>query len=56
VHPDEAFRLLTDGPVVASSGRKSACGAGSAGSLCGESETFCAEAGTKVLYIRFTTL
>jgi transposase len=46
---DEAFRLITDVPVVASSGQKFACGAGSAGSLCGESETFCVEAGTKVL-------
>ena len=45
---DEALRLLTDVPVVASSGHKFACGAGSAGSLCGESETFCNEAGTKV--------
>ena len=46
---DEAFRLITDVPVVASSGQKFACGAGSAGSLCIESETFCDEAGTKVL-------
>ena len=45
---DEALRLVTDVPVVASSGQKFACGAGSAGSLCGEGETFCAEAGTKV--------
>ena len=45
----EALRLVTDVPVVASSGHKFACGAGSAGSLCGESETFCDEAGTKVL-------
>ena len=45
---DEALRLITDVPVVASSGHKFACGAGSAGSLCGESETFCNEAGTKV--------
>jgi putative transposase len=44
----EALRLITDVPVVASSGRKFACGAGSAGSLCGESETSCNEAGTKV--------
>jgi putative transposase len=44
----EALRLITDVPVVASSGHKFACGAGSAGSLCGESETFCNEAGTKV--------
>src|SRR2546421_7196630 len=45
----EALRLVTGVPVVASSGHKFACGAGSAGSLCGESETFCGEAGTKVL-------
>ncbi len=45
---DEALRLVTDVPVVASSGHKFACGAGSSGSLCGESETFCDEAGTKV--------
>jgi putative transposase len=45
---DEALRLVTDVPVVASSGQKFACGAGSAGSLCGESETCCIEAGTKV--------
>ena len=46
---DEALRLITDVPVVASSGQKFACGAGSAGSRCVESETFCDEAGTKVL-------
>ncbi len=45
---DEALRLITDVPVVASSGHKFACGAGSAGSLRGESETFCNEAGTRV--------
>jgi putative transposase len=45
----EALRLRTDVPVVASSGHKFACGAGSAGSLCGESETFCDEAGTTML-------
>ena len=44
----EALRLVTDVPVVASSGQKFACGAGSSGSLCGESATFCDEAGTKV--------
>ncbi len=44
----EALRLVTDVPAVASSGQKFACGAGSAGSLCGEGETFCDEAGTKV--------
>ncbi len=45
---DEALRLVTGVPVVASSGQKFACGAESAGSLCTESETFCDEAGTKV--------
>jgi putative transposase len=40
---------ITDVPVVASSGHKFACGAGSAGSRSFESETFCDEAGTKVL-------
>jgi len=45
----EAIRLVTDVPVVASSERKIACGAESAGSLRGEGETFCDEAGTKVL-------
>ncbi|MFL5625605.1 MAG: RNA-guided endonuclease InsQ/TnpB family protein [Ktedonobacteraceae bacterium] len=45
---DEALRLVTAVPVVASSGQKFACGAGSAGSLCKESETFCDEAGTTV--------
>jgi putative transposase len=45
---DEALRLVMDVPVVASSGQKFACGAGSAGSLRVESETFCDEAGTKV--------
>src|SRR6202162_1097858 len=45
---DEALRLRTDVPVVASSGRKFACGAGSAGSRCVEGETSCDEAGTKV--------
>src|SRR3989442_11603872 len=43
----EAIRLVTDVPVVASSGQKFACGAGSSGSF--ESETFCCEAGTRVL-------
>jgi len=42
----EALRLITDVPVVASSKRKIACGAGSAGSAM--SETFCDEAGTKM--------
>jgi putative transposase len=43
----EALRLITDVPVVASSERKFACGAGSSGSC--ESETSCDEAGTTVL-------
>jgi putative transposase len=46
---DEALRLIRDVPVVASSERKFACGAGSAGSFCGKSETSCDEAGTRVL-------
>jgi putative transposase len=46
---DEAFRKVPDVPVVASSGQKFAGGAGSSGSRCVESETFCDEAGTKVL-------
>ena len=43
----EALRLRTDVPVVASSERKIACGAGSSDSC--ESETSCDEAGTTVL-------
>ena len=43
----EALRLITDVPVVASSGHKFACGAGSSGSEM--SETSCCEAGTTVL-------
>ncbi len=46
---DEAFRLITDVPVVASSERKIACGVGSSGSRRVESETFCDEASTKML-------
>jgi len=46
---DEALRLITKVPVVASSGHKFACGAGSAGSRSVGSETSCREAGTKVL-------
>jgi putative transposase len=46
---DEALRFITDVPVVASSERKFACGVGSSGSRCVESETFCDEASTKVL-------
>ena len=45
---DEAIRLISDVPAVASSGHKFAGGAGSSGSLRGESETSCDEAGTKV--------
>ena len=45
----EAVRLVTDAPVVASSGHKFAGGVGGSGSLCGESETSCDEAGTTVL-------
>ena len=44
---DEAIRLGTDVPVVASSGHKFAGGAGSSGSAM--SETSCDEAGTRVL-------
>jgi putative transposase len=43
----EALRMISAVPVVASSGRKFACGAGSNGSF--GSETSCDEAGTKVL-------
>jgi putative transposase len=43
----EALRKVPDVPVVASSERKIACGAGSSGSEM--SETFCCEACTKVL-------
>ena len=43
----ETLRLVTDVPVVASSERKFACGAGGSGSEMGE--TFCCEAGTMVL-------
>lgn len=46
---DEAIRLITDVPVVASSERKFACGVGSAGSRRVESETACDEASTKML-------
>lgn len=44
----EALRMISDVPVVASSERKFACGAGSSGSRCIEGETSCDEAGTKV--------
>ena len=42
----ETFRLVTEVPVVASSGPKFACGAGRAGLLTTVGETFCMEAGT----------
>ncbi len=45
---NDTLRLVTDVPVVASSERKFACGAGSSGSRCIEGETSCGEAGTKV--------
>ena len=45
---DEAIRLITEVPAVASSGQKFACGVGSADVLCGERETSCGEAGTRV--------
>src|SRR5438093_11735996 len=38
---DEALRLITSVPAVASSGQKFACGVGSSDSLCGEGETSC---------------
>ena len=43
----EALRMISGVPVVASSERKFACGAGSSGPAMGE--TFCGEAGTTVL-------
>lgn len=42
----EALRVLSDVSAVASSARKFACGAGSAGLVCRQGETFCDEAGT----------
>ncbi len=45
---DEAIRIISDVPVVASSERKFACGVERSGSLCAEGETVCGEAGTKV--------
>jgi putative transposase len=47
---DEALRIVSDVPVVASSERKFACGAGSSGVLCGEHETSCGEASTKMVF------
>ncbi len=46
---DEALRLVTDVPAVASSGHKFACGVSSAGVVGIQRETACDEAGTKVL-------
>jgi putative transposase len=43
---NEAFRLVTDVPVVASSERKFACGVDRSGLVCGQGETVCGEAGT----------
>ena len=45
---DEAIRMISDVPVVASSERKFACGAERSGPLCAEGETVCGEAGTRV--------
>jgi putative transposase len=45
---DEALRLVTGVPVVASSERKFACGAGSSGVRGIEHETFCEDASTKM--------
>jgi putative transposase len=44
---DEALRLLSDAPVVASSGQKFAGGVERSGSVATASETFCVEAGTE---------
>ncbi len=44
---EEALRMISDAPVVASSGHKFACGAGSSGLLVTASETSCGEAGTE---------
>lgn len=45
---DEAIRHQTEGPGVASSAPKLACGAGSSGSLATMSETSCGEAGSEM--------
>jgi putative transposase len=45
---DEALRLMTGVPGVASSERKFACGVGSSGLMATSSETFCNEAGTEM--------
>jgi putative transposase len=44
---DEALRLMTGVPAVASSAREFACGAGRSGLLAPTGETFCDEAGTE---------
>jgi putative transposase len=46
---DEALRLISDVPVVASSGHKFACGVESAGTVAISCETSRVEAGTRVL-------
>lgn len=43
---DEAFRLISDAPVVASSGHKFACGGERSGPVATSGETVCVEAGT----------
>lgn len=45
----EALRLITDDSAVASSSRKFACGVGSTDMVATPCETFCGEAGTRVL-------
>lgn len=45
---NEAVRLITEVAGVASSSLKFACGASSTGPVCGEGETACREAGTRV--------
>jgi hypothetical protein len=45
---DEAIRLMTEVPGVASSAPKFACGVGSSDGLATIRETFCGEAGTKM--------
>lgn len=45
---EEAIRLMTDVSAVASSTRKFACGAGSAGMVATSCETLCDEAGTEM--------
>jgi putative transposase len=45
---NEAIRLMTGVPVVASSGQKFACGAGRSGLMATSGETPCCEAGTEM--------